>query len=33
MVIFVQATALRYDPYLDFECRLPYLNTEARLDC
>ena len=21
MAIFVQATALRYDPYLDFECR------------
>lgn len=25
MVIFVQATALRYDPYLDFECRLSHL--------
>ena len=29
MVIFVQATALRYDPYLDFECKLPHTSPFA----
>ncbi len=35
MVIFVQATALRYDPYLDFECRgsLHFLIASRLLNC